>query len=182
MRKILLFSLTFMFLSVAIARAEGGIAVFHLQKVAMECDASAAAKDAIEKKFGGQKTELEKERAALEKKAAEYQKKAPTEKQRQDFIKQQREYSEKGQAFLRLLQADEQRIRNDIDTLMDRAAKVIAESKGYALVLDSAAVSYFAPNMDITDAMLAEINAQWKKEKGGTSAAPARDAKPASGK
>ncbi len=171
MRKTLLLSFVFVVLFAAVARAEGTIAVANLQKVAAECEALEATRQGMEKKFGGQKAELEKERAALEKKAAEYQKKAPTDKQRQDFIKQQREYSEKTQAFMRLLQADEMRARQEIDALMDRAAKEIAGRKNYSLVLDVSTAPYFAPNMDITADMLAETNALWKKE--AAAAAPA---------
>lgn len=167
MRKILLLSCVYVFLFAGIAHAEGQIVVFDLQKVAAESEALAVAKKSMDDKFGSEKADLEKQRADLEKKAAEYQKKAPTDKQRQEFVKQQREYQEKAQAFVRLLQADEMRVRKDIDTLISRAAKALAERNGYTLILEAEAAPYFDPKLDITAAMLAETNAQWKKEAGG---------------
>lgn len=182
MRTILLLSLALVFLSASAAHARVEIAVFDLQKVAAESDALKGARDAMENKFGKQKTELEKERDALEKKAVEYQKKAPTEKQRQEFLTRQREYSEKAQAFMRLLQADELRVRKDIEELIGRSAGEFAQRKGYALLLDVAAVPWFDPELDVTAAILAEINERWKKESGGSPSEPAESAQPASGK
>ena len=181
MRTILLLSLCFVFLSASIAGAEGGIAVFDLQRVAAECDALKAAKGALDAKFGAQRNDLDKERAALEKKNTDYQKKAPTEKQRQAFMKDQKAYSEKAQAFMRLLQADEMRIRTDIDTLIGRAAKELASSKGYQIILDVAAAPYVDPKLDVTADMLAETNAQWRKEVNAAPAASSETAKPAPG-
>jgi outer membrane protein len=166
MRKILLLSLVFVFLSATVAWAEGEIVIFDKHKVAAESEALQAARGTLDGKFGVQKNELEKERAELEKMAAEYQKKAPTEKQVQEFMKRQEEFSEKGQAFMRLLQADEARVRQDIDMLINRAAKEFAGRKGYVLILDSVVAPYFAPKLDVTSEMLNETNAQWKKETG----------------
>ena len=188
MRKIILVSLCFLFLSASIAGAEGDVAVFDLQRVAGECDALKAAKGALDAKFGAQRNDLDKERTALEKKNAEYQKKAPTEKQRQAFMKDQKAYSEKAQAFMRLLQADEMRIRTDIDTLIGRAAKELASRNGYLIMLDVAAAPYVDPKLDVTAEMLAETNVQWRKEVDGAPAAtqpapaPAPASGPASGK
>jgi len=166
MRKIWLLSLVFVFLFAAVARAGGEVVVFDKHKVAAESEALKAARGTLDNKFGVQRNELEKERAELEKKAIEYQKKAPTEKQAQEFMQQQEVFSEKAQAFMRLLQTDEARVRQDIDMLINRAAKELAGRKGYVLILDSVIASYFDPKLDVTSEMLDETNAQWKKETG----------------
>ena len=163
MRKIVLLAFCFVLLSAAVARAEEKFAVFDLQKVAAECEALQAAKSAIEEKFGSKRQELEKERSALEKKSADFSKKKPTEKQIQDFTKQQREYQEKTQAFMRLLQADEIRVRTDIDSLIRAASKALAERDGYTMIFDVMAVPYFDAKLDISPAMLAATNEEWKK-------------------
>lgn len=145
------------------AMAATDVVVFDLQKVAAESDALKSAKESMDSKFGPQRTELEKERAVLEKQGEDFQKKKPTEKQYNDFVKKQREYQEKAQAFMRLLQADELRVRTDIDAVIIEAAKQIAAEKGHAMLIDIAAVPYVDPALDVTDAMLAKANEIWKK-------------------
>lgn len=174
MRVIASLAFCFLLLSAAVAYAEPTIAVFNVQKVAAECDALKEAKAALEKKFGAQKEALEKQRDALEKKAAALKGKA-TEKQQAELSKMHREYTEKAQAFVRVFQADELRVRRDIDTVISTAAKELAAKKGYSLILDSGAAVYFETKFDVTDDMLAETNAVWAKSK--TEPAGAKDGK-----
>jgi outer membrane protein len=155
----------------ASARAETGFAVFNVQKVVTECDALQEAKTAMEKKFGGQKDALEKQRSELEKKITASKGKT----NQADLAKMQREFSEKAQAFMRVLQAEEARLRKEIDAVITSAAKELARKKGYSAILDSAAAVYCDPANDVTDAMLAETNALWKQSK--ENPAPAKDAK-----
>lgn len=180
MRRILCLAVCLLLFSAAGARAEGEIVVFDLQKVAADCDALKEARKALDDKFGAQKTDLEKKREALEKKAADYEKKKPTDKQMEAYTKEQREYGEKAQAFMRLLQADEMRVRQDIDTVIIEASKSLATRKKYAMILDSALVPYADPKLDVTNDMLTESNAAWKKIKQGLAGgAPAENDKPA---
>lgn len=176
MRKILCLAACFLLFSAAAAHAQEGIVVFDLQKVAADCDALKEAKKALDEKFGPQKAELEKEREVFERKTAELQQADPkkiTNKQKEDYTKQQRDYTEKAQAFMRLLQADELRVRTDIDTVINRAAKELAVRKGYAMILDAGLVPYADPKLDITNDMLTETNAVWKVIKKELSEAPA---------
>ena len=182
MRKILCLAACLVLLSAATARAADAIVVFDLQKVAAECDALKAAKEAMDAKFGPQRSELEKERAAIEKQGEGFQKKKPTEKQYNDFVKKQREYQEKAQAFMRLLQADELRVRTDIDTVIMEAAKQMAAANGHAMILDTAAVPYVDPKLDVTEAMLAKANEVWKAMNAeGAAAKPTADKPEAAG-
>ena len=174
MRVIASLAFCFLLLSAAVAHAEPTIAVFNVQKVAAECDALKDAKAALEKKFGAQKEALEKQRDTLEKKAAALKGKA-TERQQAELSKMHREYTEKAQAFVRVFQADELRVRRDIDTVISTAAKELAAKKGYSLILDSGAAVYFETKFDITGEMLAETNAVWAKSK--TEPAGAKDGK-----
>lgn len=162
MRRILCLAVCFVLFSTAAAQAADAIVVFDLQKVAAECDALKTAKEAMDSKFGPQRDELEKERTAIEKQGEGFQKKKPTEKQYNDFVKKQREYQEKAQAFMRLLQADELRVRTDIDTVIMEAAKQMAVANGHSIILDTAAVPYVDAKLDVTDAMLVKANEVWK--------------------
>jgi outer membrane protein len=156
-----------LFLSASLnaAAADIKIAVFNLQKTAAECDALQEARTALDGKFGEQKNTLEKERLRLEKKASDFQTKTPTTRQQEDFAREQREYGEKAQAFMRLLQADEQRVRRDIDEVISRAAKNLAAVEGYTLIMDIADIVYYDPALDITADMLAASNTVFKKIK-----------------
>ena len=174
MRVIASLAFCFLLLSAVAAHAEPAIAVFNVQKVAAECDALQEAKAALEKKFGAQKESLEKQRDSIEKKAAALKGKA-TEKQQAELSRMHREYTEKAQAFVRVFQADEMRVRRDIDTVINAAAKELAAKKGYSLILDSAAAVYADPKLDVTADMLAATNEVWQKSK--TAPAESKDAK-----
>lgn len=161
MRKILCLSAVFVLLSAAAAHSQGSnIAVFDVQKVATQSEMLKSARAEIDKKFGKQKSDLEKERDSIEKKAEEFQKKRPTEKQQAALAKQHREYTEKTQAFMKLLQAEEGRIRQDLEKVIAEAAKELATKKNYDIILDRAAVPYFAPQLDVTNELLQEVNAR----------------------
>lgn len=164
MRTILSLAICFVLLSAAVAHAEPSIAVFNVQKVASECDVLLEAKAALEKKHGAQKEALEEQRKTIEKKAAALKGKA-TEKQQAELSKMHREYTEKAQAFVRVFQGDEMRVRKDIDTVITTAAKELAAQKGYSLILDTAAAIYADPKFDVTNEMLAMTNEVWKKSK-----------------
>lgn len=170
MRKIFCLAVCFVLLSVASAQAADTIVVFDLQKVAADCDALKSVKETMDAKFGPQRAELEKERASIEKQGESFQKKKPTEKQYNDFVKKQREYQEKAQAFMRLLQADELRVRTDIDAIIMEAAKQLSVANGYAMMLDTAAVPYADSKLDVTEAMLAKSNEVWSQRNKGDAA------------
>ncbi len=160
MRRIVCLAICFVLLSVPFAYAqELRIGIFDVQKVASESNALKNAKADIDKKFGKQKSDLEKERGSIEKQAAAFQKKPPTDKQQQALAKQHREYTEKTQTFMKLLQTEEQRVREELEKAITQAAKELAAKKGYALILDRAAAPYFDPKLDVTADMLTEINA-----------------------
>ena len=175
MRKGILLSLCFLLLSTVAAHAQPNIAVFNAQKLATESKALEDAKATLDKKFGPQKAELEKQRVSLEKKAAAIKGK-PSEKQQAELSKLHRQYTEKSQAFVRVLQGDELRIRQEIDALIVAAAKKVAADKGYTLILDASAVVFVEPNADITALMLETVNALW--EEGKKAPKPAENGKP----
>lgn len=168
MRKLFFLTVICLLFSASAVNAQDmAIGVFDVQKVAAESDAIKAAKEEIDKKFGKQKNDLEAERAGIEKKAQDFQKKRPTEKQQQALMKQNREYSEKAQAFLKLLQAEEARFRKDLEDAIAKAAKEVAVKKNLSLVFDRAAVPYFDPKHDVTADVLTELNALSKAAPAG---------------
>lgn len=163
MRKIFFLALCFVMLSAVAVRAEGlSIVVFDLQKVATESDVLKAGTAAVEGQFKAEKDALEKDQADIEKKRKDFAAKAPTEKQIKDLQKQENAYNEKLRAFMQLYQKAEQRIREDVYTVLTSAAKSLAVKKGYTLVLDFGAVPYADPKLDVTNDMLTEANEVWK--------------------
>lgn len=179
MRKIICLAACMLLLGAASAHAAESIVVFDLQQVAADSDALKEAKDILDAKFGPQKTELETAHSALEAKAAEMETErqaiaALPENQRarrlsafeentRKLVREQQEYSEKAQAFMRILQADEMRVRTELDSLINRAAENLAKRKGYSMILDSAMVPYFTPALNVTSDMLTEVNVVWKQ-------------------
>lgn len=145
--------------------ADAGIAFMDVAKVASECDALKDARKDLDGKFGQQKAELEKERGEIDKLIGQYQEKEPTEEQATALRKREREFADKAQAFMRLLSADEARVRGDVDTVVNRAAKELATRKGLSMIFDVTAVAYFDPKLDVTDEMIGEANVQWKNLK-----------------
>ncbi len=164
MRKILGLAVCFVLLSAAVAHAEMKIAVFDLQTVANKCDAVKDAQNTMKKKFDGQKAQLEKERTGLEKKMESFKGK-PTEQQQAEFVKMQRDYSEKANAYVRAVQAEELRIRQEIDVVVLDASKAYAKQNGYNLILDSNSALYFDDAMNVTNDMLTEVNKVWRAKK-----------------
>ncbi|MDL2267468.1 OmpH family outer membrane protein [Desulfovibrio sp. OttesenSCG-928-G15] len=153
------------FLSAPLALAADNFAFIDLKRVATECDAWKDVKKDLDKKFGARKDELQKERAELDKKLAQFQDKEPTAAEAEDIRRIEREYTDKAEAFLRLLQTDEARVRGNIDTILDRASKELAARKGLQIIFNVASAAYYDPKLDISDEMIAETNAQWKKFK-----------------
>ncbi|MDL2316156.1 OmpH family outer membrane protein [Desulfovibrio sp. OttesenSCG-928-A18] len=166
MRKIL--SLTFVLLLLFAGSAfaqELKIGVFDLQKVAEDSDPLKEAMQAIEKKYGPQREQLEKERQAIVKKNEDLSKKKPSQKEQEAFIQEQRAYQEKMQVFARTLQGDEELVRKDIYTVIQVAAKSFAEKNGYSMLLDAVVVPYYLPAIDVTNDMLTEVNKVWNESK-----------------
>ena len=162
MRKLLL-ALVLLVMSVSVAHAELKIGVVDMQVIASSSEPAKDAKKKMEAKFGDEKVELEKEAKALQAKGQALQKK-PTEAKQVEFIKLKRKFDEKQYKFARSVEKDEVKIRQEMVTLVFRAAYEVAQAKGFNYVVDVTAggILYADQNMDLTDDVLAEVNKLWK--------------------
>ncbi len=166
MRKVLLMTVMacLMMGSVALA-AETKIGVVDMQVVATQSEPAKDAKKKMETKFGAEKKQIEAQAKNLQKKA-EALKNNPTEEKQVEFIRLRREFDEKSRAFTMKVEKDEVKIRQDMVTLVFKAAYEVARRKGFDFVVDVTAggVLYAEKNMDLTQDIVAEVNKLWKKK------------------
>ncbi|MFI3271852.1 MAG: OmpH family outer membrane protein [Pseudomonadota bacterium] len=174
MRKVLIFTVLSLFLMAGTAAAADiKIGLVHMQELATKCDAAQEAQKKMEETFGAERDALEKQSAELQKKAeamqAQFAALSPEAKEdkRVAFLSEQRAFQEKAQVFQRKVQAAEMRIRQEMALLITKASENYAKSKGYTIIMDGAAagVLYGAEKLDITEAMLKEVNSVWKAAK-----------------
>lgn len=199
MRRLIFFAFTIFLLSGAIsyaAEAEKAaepatsaplpvkIGVVDMQVIATESDAAKAAREEMEKKYGKEKENLEKKGADLKIQAENLKKNSKaTEQKRIDFIKTKQKLDKDTQTFLRKVEQDEIKLRQEMVTLVFNATYEVAKAQGYTFVVDvnAGGVIYAERSMDLTAAVLEEANKLYKKNK-DKAAAPAKNddaAKPA---
>ncbi len=173
MRKVFLlaFVLCFMMTSVVLA-AEVKIGVVDMQVIAKDSAPAVDAKAKMDAKYGAEKKKLEAEAKTLQSKAEALQKK-PTEKKQVEFVKLKRKFDEAQYTFTRKVEQDEAKIRQEMVTLVFKAAYQVAQAKGINYVVDITAggVLYAEQSMDLTQAVLVEVNKLWKE---GAAKAPAK--------
>ncbi len=164
MRKVLLMAFVMCFMTASVALAEIKLGVVDMQVIATESDPAKDAKKKMEDKYGAEKKKLEAEAKDLQKKMEALQKK-PTEKKQVEFVKLKRKFDEQQYTFARKVEADEVKIRQEMVTLVFKAAYDIAQAKGLNYVVDITAggVLYAEQNMNITPDVLAQVNKLWKE-------------------
>ncbi len=163
MRKVLLLALVMCFMSASVALAEVKLGVIDMQVIASESDPAKEAKQQMEKKYGAQKKKLDAEAKSLQKKMEDLQKK-PTEKKQVEFVKLKRKFDEQQYTYARNVEKDQVKIRQEMVTLVFKAAYDIAQEKGLNFVVDvnSGGVLYAEKSMDLTSEVLRHVNKLWK--------------------
>ncbi len=167
------------------ARAEQRIGYVDLQRALNEVEEGKAAKAALKAEFDSKqklldekKTEFEKLRGDFEKQAslmsedARRQKQGELEKKGQElqgfFMQQQKELSER-----------ERETTRGIFTKMSAVVREIAEAEGVSVVLQSEALVYGAPSLDLTNELVRKYNDRHKGGAATPAVAPAGEKKPA---
>ncbi len=163
MRKLLLMAFVMCFMSASVALAEVKVGVVDMQVIAQKSDPAVDAKSKMDAKYGEEKKKLEAEAKNLQKKAEALQKN-PTEKKQVEFVKLKRKFDEQQFTFTRKVEQDEIKIRQEMVTLVFKAAYQVAQAKGINFVVDITAggVLYAEQNMDLTQDVLVEVNKLWK--------------------
>lgn len=154
------------------------IGVVDMQTIATDSDAAKAAKEQLEAKYGKERAALEKRGDSLKKQAEGLKnpKQKGIEDKRAAFIKAKQKLDNDTRNFLRKVEQDEVKLRQDMVTLVFNAAYEVAKAKGYNFIVDvtAAGILYADPAMELTQDVLEEVNKLYKEK---NPAAPAPEQK-----
>ncbi len=148
------------------------VGVANMQIIAQECAPAIAAKKLLDTRLGGEKSKLEKEAQALQKRTADFQKKASTmsqaarQKEQEGLMKAGRAFDEKTRKFSAKIQQEENKMRQSLAGIVLRASESLSKKKNLDIIIDSGlgTVLFAKGSLDVTDALLQEVNAQWKAQ------------------
>ena len=143
--------------------AAAKIGVVDMQAVATQSEPAQAAKKQMESKYGKERAALEKQGEALKKSAEELKGPKASDEKKLAFIRKKQELDQKTRNFLRKVEQDEVKLRQD----MVNATYNVAQKKGFTFVVDITAggVLYADQTMDLTQDVLAEVNRLHKEDK-----------------
>lgn len=155
------------------------IGVVDMQTIATDSDAAKAAKEQLEAKYGKERTALEKRGDSLKKQAEGLKnpKQKGIEDKRAAFIKAKQKLDNDTRNFLRKVEQDEVKLRQDMVTLVFNAAYEVAKAKGFNFVVDvtAAGILYADPSMELTQDVLAEVNKIYNEKNPSTSSKEQKD-------
>lgn len=161
------------------------IGVVDMQTIAVECDAAKAFKEEMEKKYGKERNDLEKQGQAVKKQAEGLKNPKVSEDKKVAFIKAKQKLDQNTRNFMRKVEQEEVKFRQDMVSLVFSATYEVARAQGFNFVVDVTAggVLYADQSMDLTKAVMDEVNKLYKENKAKQAAEPAKsDAKPSEGK
>lgn len=153
------------------AFAETKIAVMNVQKIITLCDAGKGAKVRFEArmkdlqgKFKGEQDELVSLQNEIEKKSSAWSEDKKTEKSR-EFQKLRRELQAKNEdANFELKQLQEKELQPILKAL-EGVVSEYGKKKGYTAIFDiKGGVIYFDKTIDVSDALVKELNAAMAKK------------------
>ena len=147
--------------------AELKIGIVDVQTVVMESDMAKAIKEHMQSKYGDEQKKLEKQGEALKKRAEELKNPNVGEKKRVEFIRQKQALDQKFRTLMQKAEQEQLQYNQKMVSHIFAAAKKVAESKGYNLILDvgQGGVLYADQGMNLTDDVLKEINVLYKENK-----------------
>ena len=154
------------------------IGVVDMQAVATQSEPAKAAKDQLEAKYGKDRAALEKQGASLKKQAEALKNPKTSDEKRRAFIRAKQKLDNETRNFLRKVEQDEMKLRQDMVTLIFSATYEVARAKGYNFVVDVTAggVLYADQSMELTQDVLAEVNKLYKEKKPENDKAAAKPA------
>ena len=136
--------------------AAAKIGVVDMQAVATQSEPAQAAKKQMESKYGKERAALEKQGEALKKSAEELKGPKASDEKKLAFIRKKQELDQKTRNFLRKVEQDEVKLRQDMVTMVFNATYNVAQKKGFNFVVDITAggVLYADQTMDLTQDVL----------------------------
>lgn len=153
------------------------IGVVDMQTIATDSDAAKAAKAQLETKFGKEREQLEKRGKDLQKQAEGLKNPKVSEEKKMSFLKAKQKLDNDTRNFLRKVEQEEVKLRQDMVTMVFTATYEVARAKGYNFVVDVTAggVLYADKSMELTQDVLEEVNKLYAKN---NSSAPAAKPEP----
>ncbi len=142
------------------------IGVVDMQTVATTSDPANAAKEQMEAKYGKERKELEDEGEKLRKRAEKLKDPKTSEDAKLAFLRAKQELDQKSRTFMRKVEQDELKLRQDMITMVFNATYNVAQRLKFNFVVDVTAggVLYAEQSMDLTKEVLAEVNKLYKEQ------------------
>ena len=185
MRKFLVLTLVALFaMASSVCAADNAaalkIGVVDMQTVATQSDPAKAGRDEMEKKYGKERGQLESEGEKLRKRAEKLKDPKASEESKLAFLRAKQELDQKTRTFMRKVEQDEVKLRQEMVTMVFNATYAVAQRKNFNFVVDVTAggVLYAEQSMDLTQDVLAEVNKIFK-EQGSKKADDKKAEKPA---
>lgn len=143
------------------------IGVVDMQTIAMECDAAKAFKEQMESKYGKERSTLEKQGQNLKKQTESLKNPKVSEAKKVEFLKSRQKLEQDTRNFMRKIEQEELKFRQDMVSLVFAATYEVSRAKGYTFVVDvtGGGVLYADPSMDLTKDVLAEVNKIYAENK-----------------
>lgn len=168
---IFLLTMLFIFSAAGFAHAaDVKIGIANLQRIVTESKANKDAEKKLQDTFSVERDQLEKLGADIEKLTEEMKTQNTAlsaeakQAKRAQLVQMMRDHNDRSRAFVSKVRDAETVIRNEILAAVVIAAKEYAEKNGYDVILDSnqAGVLYSSDAMDVTDALLKELDRVWE--------------------
>jgi len=173
MKRILLLTICFVLLFQVSAFAETKIGVFNMQKVMLECDYGKAVATKLKSKFEPLELELQKEGESIKALEAELKKQdlalkleAKQDKQR-EYRRKTRDFQDSVVAYRQKRQAEQQKLGQPIAQKVAQVVSKYSTANGYTIVFEaqSTGVAFIANGVDMSDAIILELNKMKKTGK-----------------
>ncbi len=159
------------------------IGVVDMQSIALNSEPAKAAKEEMEAKYGKERKELEDEGEKLRVRAEKLKDPKTSEDAKLSFLRAKQELDQKSRTFLRKVEQDEVKLRQDMVTMVFNATYNVAQRKKFNFVVDVTAggVLYAERAMDLTPDVLEEVNKLYR-ESVSKNKASSKESKPAAKK
>ena len=154
------------------ALAAGKIGVINVERIISESDMGKESERYMNAQFGKERDSLDKEAQSFQKKYEEAQKQAAalSDKARiekaQELDRLNRELMQKNDALSRKAGPVADQIQEQIFTVINQAQENYCKANGYDMIINMQAITYVSDAINITPAILTEVNKVWKS-KGG---------------
>jgi len=171
MKKVFLLAVFFVFLFQAAAFAEIKIATFDAKGIVARCEYGKEVKAKLDTKFKERGEQLKKEREGIAKLKTQIESKAFDEKTIQDKVlelrRRGRDWNEDFTVYQKSIQAEQNKLAKPIIVKLEQVVLKYCKEQGFTIVFDRQmpGIVYTADGIDITDALIKQLDAMKKAGK-----------------